>query len=85
MQAIILKKKLAIISKQSILIGYAPTCGVCYPATDCSEDIEAARTEYFKCPPISSSVLWNVSWWSDPVIFGRYPADGLELYKDYLP
>ena len=27
----------------------------------------------------------NVTWWSDPVILGEYPEDGLKLYKDYLP
>ncbi len=72
-------------AKQPVFVGFAPTCGVCYPSTDSPADIEAAREEYFKCPPVDSEVLWNVSWWSDPVVLGRYPADGLELYKDYLP
>lgn len=72
-------------AKQPILVGYAPTSSICYPATDRFEDIEAARSEYFKCPPVDRGVFWNVSWWSDPIIFGQYPADGLELYKEYLP
>ena len=29
--------------------------------------------------------MWSVVWWSDPVFLGQYPADGLEMYKDYLP
>ena len=70
---------------RDIKIGIAPTCSAHYPASEKPEDIEAARAHLFACPPLGERVLWNVSWWSDPVIFGRYPADGLELYKDYLP
>jgi beta-glucosidase len=29
--------------------------------------------------------MWNLTWWSDPVIFGKYPEDGLRMYSDYLP
>lgn len=72
-------------AKQPIKVGYAPTCTGRYPATESAEDIEAARKEYFACPPVDEDVMWNVSWWSDPVVLGRYPEDGLELYKDYLP
>mgnify|MGYP000066805404 CR=1 FL=1 len=28
---------------------------------------------------------WNVSWWSDPVLLGSYPEDGLRRYEKYLP
>ena len=72
-------------AKQPIKIGYAPTCGAFMPATDAPADIEAARKRYFTCPPLSENVMWNVAWWSDPVLLGRYPADGLALYKDFLP
>ena len=68
-----------------IKIGYAPTCSAHYPASQKREDIEAARSYLFACPHIDDEVLWNVSWWSDPVVFGRYPEDGLKLYQDYLP
>lgn len=72
-------------AKQPVKVGYAPTCGVCYPASDSPKDVEAARNEYFSCPPLSEEVMWNVSWWSDPVILGKYPEESLKLYKDYLP
>lgn len=72
-------------AKRPIQIGYAPTCGAFYPATQSPEDIEAARKRYFTCPPLGRGVLWNVAWWSDPVLLGRYPEDGLEMYKNYLP
>lgn len=72
-------------AKQPLKIGYAPTNPVKYPATESTEDIEAARKKYFSCLPLSRSVAWNLTWLSDPIVFGRYPEDGLELYKEYLP
>ena len=72
-------------ARQDIKIGYAPTGTATYPATESAEDIEAARKEYFSCPPLARNVMWNVSWWSDPVILGKYPEDGLCMYKEYLP
>jgi len=73
-------------AKQPIKIGYAPTCSAHYPKTESMEDIEAARKKFFACQPLTASnVMWSVSWWSDPVILGRYPEDGLTMYKDYLP
>lgn len=33
--------------KQKLTIGYAPTCGMCYPQTEKPEDIEAARQMLF--------------------------------------
>ena len=68
-----------------IKIGIAPTCTAHYPSTDCPEDVEAARKHLFSCPPLGSRVMWNVTWWSDPIFFGRYPEDGLKIYKEFLP
>ena len=28
---------------------------------------------------------WNIAWFSDPVMLGQYPADGLVGYEQYLP
>ncbi len=72
-------------AKQEIKVGYAPTCTARYPATDSADDIDAARKSYFACPPLGQEVMWNVSWWSDPVILGEYPKDGLRMYREYLP
>ncbi|MBQ7986038.1 MAG: beta-glucosidase [Clostridia bacterium] len=72
-------------AKQPIKVGFAPTCGVRYPASEKPQDIEAAKQEMFACWPLSQSVMWGTSWWSDPVILGHYPEDGLRMYKDYLP
>lgn len=79
--AVIAMRKAA---KQPIKIGYAPTGTMAIPMTESEKDIEAARRFMFKCPPLDRWG-WNISWWSDPVFFGRYPEDGLEMYKDYLP
>ncbi len=72
-------------AKQDIKIGYAPTCTAHYPASESPEDVEAARQALFACPDINPYVMWNVAWWSDPVMLGRYPEDGMEKYKAFLP
>lgn len=72
-------------AKQPIKIGYAPTGPVCYPATESEADIKAAREDMFKCHDIAHGMMWNVSWWSDPIVLGKYPEEGLRLYKKYLP
>lgn len=68
-----------------ILIGYAPTFSFGYPETESDADIKAAQKYSFKMPTDPSGWFWNVTWWSDPVIFGHYPEDGLNLYGKYLP
>ncbi len=72
-------------AKQDIKVGYAPTCTASYPSAETPENIEAVRRVFFECPPIDENFMWNVSWWSDPVMLGKYPEDGLRKYKDYLP
>lgn len=72
-------------AKQKIEVGYAPTAGVSYPASDKKEDIEAARQCFFRCPDIEDRFTWSVSWWSDPVILGEYPEEGLRKYSKFLP
>lgn len=67
-----------------LTIGYAPTSGIIYPATDRPEDIEAARKAYFSMPEEDSNWTWNVAWWSDPVLLGHYPEEGLVRYEKYL-
>ena len=71
--------------KQKLTIGYAPTCGMCYPETEKPEDIEAARQMMFAMQPEDSNWTWNISWWSDPVLLGHYPEEGLKRYEKYLP
>lgn len=71
--------------KQNVQIGYAPTSGMCYPEKETPKDIEAARKALFALPDDLSNWTWNVSWWSDPVILGKYPEKGMKKYEKYLP
>ncbi len=71
--------------KQRLTVGYAPTCGMCYPETEKAEDIEAARQALFAMNQDDRNWTWNVSWWSDPVLLGNYPEEGLKRYEPYLP
>ena len=72
-------------AKQPIKIGYAPTGSMAYPASDSTEDIEAARKVLFSCPDDMNQWTWNTTWFSDPVYLGTYPEDGLKKYAEYLP
>ncbi len=81
-QAVIQLRKYA---KQPIRIGYAPTCGMAYPASNKPEDIEAARKVLFSFYNPMDNWTWNVAWFNDPVFLGRYPEQGLEKFKEYLP
>lgn len=81
-QAVINLRKYA---KAPIRVGFAPTCGVAYPYTDSEEDIETAREVYFGFYNENDRWAWNVSWFCDPVVFGKYPETGLKKYAKYLP
>ncbi|MCQ2517273.1 MAG: GH1 family beta-glucosidase [Lachnospiraceae bacterium] len=78
-------KKLREFARRPIKIGYAPTCTVAIPASESPEDIEAAREKYFRMSDKGNNWAWNVAWFSDPVLLGEFPAQGLELFKDYIP
>lgn len=71
--------------RQPLQIGYAPTGSMCYPETEKKEDIEAARQILFALQPDNRNWTWNVTWWSDPILLGRYPEEGLVRYEAYLP
>lgn len=73
-------------AKKPIKIGYAPTCSAHYPSTESKENIEAARKAIFDClNPDGTDIMWSTAWWSDPIVLGHYPEDGLQKYKEYLP
>lgn len=72
-------------AKQEIKVGIAPTSSFHYPKTESAEDIEAARQMTMGLNKDPQQFAMNVTWWSDPIFFGRYPEEGLKLYKDYLP
>jgi beta-glucosidase len=73
-------------------IGWAPVGIVSMPMPDAGErDIAAARQAMFAVnggdayamalPPN----IWSNSWWGDPVVFGRYPEDGIVAAGATMP
>lgn len=68
-----------------IKVGYAPTCGMAYPASSRPEDVEAARKTLFGFHQPMDNWTWNVAWFNDPVFLGKYPEEGLEKFAEYLP
>lgn len=66
-------------------VGYAPCGNPAIPATESPADIEAARKAYFDQKPTSKFWAWDIAWWSDPALLGRYPEKGLQLWGKYLP
>jgi beta-glucosidase len=63
-------------------VGYAPMGCPTIPASASPSDVEAARR-------VMASVRqpnhWNLAWWTDPVVLGSYPEDGLELFGADAP
>lgn len=73
-------------AKKPATIGWAPVCVVRYPATDSKADIDAARSLMFASAAVPTARdLWNNSWYNDPLVFGHYPAELLELYAKHVP
>jgi beta-glucosidase len=64
------------------VIGCAPTNVVPIPASAAAADVEVARRDFFKG---YDGDLWTLGWWSDPMILGSYPADGLAGYGKAVP
>lgn len=65
-------------------IGYAPTSDAAIPASADREDLSAARELYYSTPG-GNDWVWSTCWWSDPVLLGSYPEDGLRALAADLP
>lgn len=52
------------------------------PDTDQEQDIEAARARNFA---VREKTVFNNSWFSDPMVLGHYPQDGVELFGPDMP
>jgi beta-glucosidase len=63
-------------------VGSALVAQVRVPATESTEDIEAARLAMFTAEHRS---MFTNTWWMDPMLRGEYPVDGLELFGDAAP
>jgi beta-glucosidase len=69
-------------AKTNPIIGVAPDSFVHFPATESSEDISAARTSMFA---ITQKNVFNNNWFSDPMVLGKYPEDGVALFGSDMP
>lgn len=69
-------------AKLTPIIGWSPSGSVYQPASSRMDDISAAREA---TSAIYSDNVWNTRWWSDPVILGHYPEEGLKAYQKALP
>ncbi|MCL2690129.1 MAG: GH1 family beta-glucosidase [Chitinispirillia bacterium] len=69
-------------AKGKVNVGYAPVGWIRRPAANDPRDIAAARKASFEVDP---TTLWNSAWWMDPVFFGKYPEQGLEVYGKAAP
>lgn len=65
-------------------IGFAPTSDAAIPASADERDLAAAKQAFFATPG-GADWVWSVAWWSDPVLLGRYPEDGLKILEADLP
>ena len=63
-------------------IGYVLSTQVSQPFSDKAEDIAAARAAIFA---VGGRYQWNNTWWTDPVLLGKYPEDGLAVAGKDMP
>ncbi len=63
-------------------VGFAPMGFPKIPASSSERDLAATRTAMYS---ISAPNHWNLCWWTDPVVLGRYPEDGLRLFGRDAP
>lgn len=63
-------------------VGYVLAVKGARPLTDSPADLEAARAATFA---VADRTHWNNAWWTDPVVLGKYPEDGLELFGKEMP
>ena len=69
-------------SPRAARVGFAPMGFPKLPVSEAPADIAAARELMFS---IIDPNHWNLTWWADPVILGRYPEDGLRLFGKDAP
>ena len=69
-------------AKTRPVIGAAPVGFVKIPDTESAEDVAAARAATFS---VTQKNCESNTWFSDPMILGAYPADGVELFGADMP
>lgn len=69
-------------SKTKSIVGYSSAGSVYCPASEKLDDVKASRRA---ANAVYSGSVWNNRWWSDPVVFGYYPEEGLRVYGKAAP
>jgi beta-glucosidase len=70
-------------SKTKPSIGYAVAPHeVPIPSSTRDADIQAARQIFLA---VTRQDCLNNTWWTDPVVFGRYPEEGIKRFSQALP
>jgi beta-glucosidase len=69
-------------ARRPVQVGIAPSLWPKMPATDRPADVAAARRMQFT---VAAKDIWSIAWWLDPVLRGRWPADGVKHYAGQLP
>ena len=69
-------------AKKDPFISASNTGNFFIPDTDLEQDIEAARARNFA---ILEKNVFNNTWFSDPMVLGQYPSDGVELFATDMP
>ena len=64
-------------------VGYAPSNPCVIPEKETPEKIEEARKLTFGAD--EKAYGFRVSWWSDPLILGKFPEEAKEAFGDRLP
>jgi beta-glucosidase len=69
-------------AKSAPSISVAQANKISIPASDNPDDIEAARQHMFS---VREKHLFSNSWFSDPMILGHYPEEGVSLFAAHMP
>lgn len=68
---------------QNSIVGMAPTGEIVIPRDMSAESIERARKLSFSMK--KESFTSSITWWSDPIFFGKIPEDAQAIFGECLP
>ena len=69
-------------AKSKPMIGAAPVGITKIPVTNKPHEVETSRSRMFSITEMNCN---SNTWFADPMVLGRYPEDGLALFRDELP
>ena len=68
-------------AKKKPVIGFAPIGPVYAPTDSTPEAVEKARKKSFE---ITSWNPFSLSWWSDPIVLGKFPEEAYKVFGKHL-